>query len=1273
MRSWLRRIVKTLAYTGAAVVILLAIAVGLFRLFLPRLPEYQDEIKAWAGDAVGLEVEFSGMDARWGLSGPEIEFYDAELSQLDGGTRIIAASEVRIGVGLMRLLLDRTLVVDRVVIRESAFDVQQLSDGSFRLQGTPVAELFAMRGDDMSGLDVVIVGEDIEVRFMQPGDDRPRFFLVPEIEVKIDDERIAANVEIQPPESLGKKLDIAALQKRDVIPSLRRWDIHLQADDIDLSGWSSLAPETLPSVSGVGDIDASLLFQDGKVGSLTATLELQDVALASKQTFSVSGRIEADLSVDGWLLAVNEWRMAFGERDWPESNIRVEASVDDDGHPVLLDVRASYLNFDDLHVFRPLLNDEQQQQWKTIAPSGTIRDLSATLSDIGTDRLDYNVTVELDRVGLADAQGWPGVRGFSGMLRANRSGGRLEINAMEFAINAPQYVAAPIRLQAAEGTVIWRSSPLGTTILSDSIRIDGEDLQSRSDVQLVLAADGSAPQIDLASDWSIGDIAAIKRYIPAKLMSPKLYDWFQMALVSGRIEHGTTVLNGPLDKFPFDNGEGRLLINAAIRDMTFRYHSLWPAAAQADLDVVLDNVRLYSLSNRSSSAGNNAIDANVEIADLREPILRIKSLSTGSLETIRQFSLQSPIANVFGGQLERVTVSGDASFALDLTVPLKNVSDFTFQARVRSNNGSLSIDGFPAPITDLIGEVSIEREAISANNLGGRFLGGAVMIDLARSVDDRFSIVARANGTASAVGLVEELKVPLGGRLTGETDYAADIYFPRSGSDVTAPLTIDVTSELGGLGVDLPAPFGKSAAEKLAFAGDIRLLPGGAIIESKGAVPGVVGWHLAFNRPEDFWDLDRGVLALGSSILEDADTRGLHIRGTTEYVRFEDWLSLGGRGSANINVADRVRSIDVEIDDLFLIGQHLEGHRVRVDRSALDWLVQFEGPDIRGSAFVPYDFGGERLLVLEMQHLRLPGGDLTVDDNAAAFDPRRLPAMSITADEFAFGDRYLGAVSATIDKVAGGLQATAIQSKDDSFEIIANGSWLADESDALGSRTSLTGSLTSSDVERTMARLNYEPGIAGDNMGMLFDLSWSGGPRAEFLNVLDGEVQVRVENGQLKQVEPGAGRMFGLMSIVALPRRLSLDFRDVFNKGFGFDKIAGTFRINDGVTYTCDLSLDGPAADIGIVGVADIAQRTYDQTAVVSANVGNTLPIVGAVVAGPQVAAALLVFSQIFKKPLQEVGQVYYTIRGSWDDVNVEAANSAEFVASGDVAGCLDR
>ncbi|MEO1204630.1 MAG: AsmA-like C-terminal region-containing protein, partial [Pseudomonadota bacterium] len=150
-------------------------------------------------------------------------------------------------------------------------------------------------------------------------------------------------------------------------------------------------------------------------------------------------------------------------------------------------------------------------------------------------------------------------------------------------------------------------------------------------------------------------------------------------------------------------------------------------------------------------------------------------------------------------------------------------------------------------------------------------------------------------------------------------------------------------------------------------------------------------------------------------------------------------------------------------------------------------------------------------------------------------------------------------------------------------------------------------------------------------------------------------------------------RVFGLISIVALPRRLSLDFRDVFEKGFGFDEIAGTFNISNGVATTCNLGLEGPAADIAIIGSVDLTEQRYTQAAVVSTNVTNALPVVGAVVAGPQAAAALLIFTQIFKKPLREVGQLYYDIGGSWDEPDIESTNTESFTERARLSGCIDQ
>jgi uncharacterized protein YhdP len=306
-----------------------------------------------------------------------------------------------------------------------------------------------------------------------------------------------------------------------------------------------------------------------------------------------------------------------------------------------------------------------------------------------------------------------------------------------------------------------------------------------------------------------------------------------------------------------------------------------------------------------------------------------------------------------------------------------------------------------------------------------------------------------------------------------------------------------------------------------------------------------------------------------------------------------------------------------------------------------------------------------------MERLILPGSEEDSAADETAVDPRTLPEIRIRAGEFALGDRFFGRLQLDLRRTDNGLESDNLSTIDESFMVNGSVGWIVDLYEETGQRTFVNAKLQSTDIEQTTRRLNYQPGIVGDDMEVDVDVSWAGAPRQDFMATLNGSVRARLGDGQLEEVEPGAGRVFGLMSVVELPRRLSLDFRDVFDIGLGFDEITASFRLVGGQAYTCDLTLNSPAADVGIVGRAGLQDRDYDQTAIVSANFGNTLPVAGYVLAGPQVAAALLIFSQMFKKPLQEMSQVYYAIEGSWDDPVIEVADAARFATASSLAGCI--
>ena len=416
MTVFLQRLFKFAAYTAAGVVILLAIAVGLFRLFLPRVPEYQEDIKDWASAAIGMQVEFTGMDARWGLSGPELEFYDTELIRPNTQIRLVVAEEVRVSVALTRLLLEGERVIDRIVISDTSIEVRQLEDGRWWVQGAPLDELLGANADSSSRLsDVEVIGEDIQINFLQPGDERPRFFSIPRATVSIDKRRLAVAADIRPPTDLGGQLSVSATQLVDLPREERQWDVIVDADDIDLVGWSKLQRTgDRRFLSGSGDLDLSVAYAQGIVRNASAEIDFADIAFTEGEFFDVGGRLELNMAADGWLVAAEEFRISTPDHQWPETSLRAEVSTDDDGRIVMMDVKASYLKLDDAGLFAPWLAPEQQQQLASFAPSGTVRELIATVSDIDSDSPRFDIAAELDGTGVAADGNRPGVRGFTG-------------------------------------------------------------------------------------------------------------------------------------------------------------------------------------------------------------------------------------------------------------------------------------------------------------------------------------------------------------------------------------------------------------------------------------------------------------------------------------------------------------------------------------------------------------------------------------------------------------------------------------------------------------------------------------------------------------------------------------------------------------------------------------------------------------------------------------------------------------------------------------------
>jgi uncharacterized protein YhdP len=479
---------------------------------------------------------------------------------------------------------------------------------------------------------------------------------------------------------------------------------------------------------------------------------------------------------------------------------------------------------------------------------------------------------------------------------------------------------------------------------------------------------------------------------------------------------------------------------------------------------------------------------------------------------------------------------------------------------------------------------------------------------------------------------------------------------------------VRIESDLRGLGVALPEPVGKEESEVRAFQvtleadGDHALL----VRSWLGDVRAIV----RVARSGDRWSLDRGGLRADGNAPALPSHRGLRIEGAVERFVLDDWLALrgdessgGGAGHGDgKTLSDYLQAANVRVGTFELAGYRWSDVRGMLQATTAGWRVDVDSPGAAGQVLIPEQFSGSQALRVTLARLALDKVESNgAGDGKDATDPRNIPNLQVHVGELSVGTRTLGTFDLQATRVPQGIRFDSASLHGASAHAEGQGDWLITPE---GQRASLKATVTSDDVAATLRALNYGDMIEAKRGELHGDLKWSGGFDSGMLERAAGSITVRAENGQLVAVQPGAGRVLGLFSVAALPRRLALDFKDLTEKGLAFDSVQGDFELRDGNAFTSNLLLRGPAAEIGIAGRTGLASRDYDQTAVVTGNLGASLPVAGALAGGPAVGAALLLFSQVFKEPLKGITRGYYRITGPWENPTVERVDASAIKVS---------
>jgi uncharacterized protein (TIGR02099 family) len=575
---------------------------------------------------------------------------------------------------------------------------------------------------------------------------------------------------------------------------------------------------------------------------------------------------------------------------------------------------------------------------------------------------------------------------------------------------------------------------------------------------------------------------------------------------------------------------------------------------------------------------------------------------------------------------------GPGRLALQLDVPIGKPEAFKLTGEYQLVDNQVSADVDAPPFSNVNGQIQFTESSIAVRSLTARLLGGPATLSVATRADG--TIAVNAQGTASAPEMLHFFGENLLRHVSGAAAWQGSMTGGRG-----RPLTLAVQSQLVGIAADLPPPLGKEAIEPMPLRVE-RIIAGKSRGDSiKVSLGPAIEANFQRRSEGGQYVMERGVIAVNQpAVLPDRD--GITVTGTLPYADADRWRALfGGKDPTGSSLSS---VFDVKIDALDFAGRRLNDVTLRASTSGETWTANLSSKELAGELeWRPEGFGR---LKARLKYFSLPDATPGTKDETP---PRDLPALDIVADKLILNDNDLGklelvAVNKVLDWRIEKLVLTAPEST-----LTADGVW---QSWRLQPRFNINvTSLEVSDIGKYLERLGYPRTIQGGAATLKGSLSWSGSPQAIDYPTLTGHLDIKAEKGQFLKAEPGAARLIGILSTP-----LTLDFRELRERGFAFNLLSCGVDISNGSLTTKDFHMSGPSAQVNMSGRVDVVGETQDLQARVEPSVGASTALVVAAVINPVWGLGALLLQKILNNPLGQALSFDYRVTGTWAEPKVE-------------------
>lgn len=897
----------------------------------------------------------------------------------------------------------------------------------------------------------------------------------------------------------------------------------------------------------------------------------------------------------------------------------------------------------------PWLEAPARRWLAALAPQGDVPEIQVR-AEPATDA--YTVTVQLREAVFQSVDGLPGLGPLTGTLELAPDRGRIALDSGKVRVDTAGLLRAPVTLDTLAGTVSWVRGADGLRLESAGLDFANADLNARVWGE-VTVPDHGTPLLDLHSRYRDVRIGAARRYLPVTVIPPDGVAWLDRALVGGRVTAGEGVLRGPAAAFPFDRGEGLFETRFQIEGAVLDYAPGWPRLEAARGTVRFRNRDLWVEIGAGRLLDAEVAGVTARIDDLEEPVVWVKGRARGPGASLWRAFRDSPVGRDLGEDLPELRIGGASTLDLELAIPTDSRPSRA-RGRVELLDNRVTLPDGKLELDRTRGELRFTESSLEARGLQTWLRDEPIRLDLDLvGRPDRRDLRARLRGRLGLRALVgEPLAKVLERAVSGKSAWNAVLTVPthrRERRDDTPPFRLELNSDLRGVTVRLPAPLGKAADQSRPL--KISLQPG-----ARAALELMLDYGEGVRAALELVDLardprlTRGELRIHAGAAKLPEMPGLAV--VAELPRWE-WTAFPTAREEGAGPRLGLRSLEARIGELTLGRRAVAGVTVSAVRRDDELRLDFAGKTLAGRVTVPDEPSPERPINATLQRLHLrraaESAPASAPDsaNGRAPDPRRLPPLVLTATDLRWDGVELGQLRLAAMPRSNGVRLTEFNLESERQRIEATGDWLDTDH---GQTSRLWATLHSRALGETLMAFGYAGGgIARGETEAELAVEWPGGLPDFAPERLEGTLKLTVGPGQLLEVDPGMGRMVGLLNVQNLLRRLTLDFSDLVQPGMSFDRITGEFAFQRGQARTNDLTIEAPAARIRIEGRTDLKARDYDQRITVIPQISGALPVAGVLAGGPAVGAAVLLAERLLQKGIERATQYHYALTGSWD------------------------